>query len=392
MRLALNKSLIGLKQDYLFSEIETRVRKFKLENPTRRVISLGIGDVTLPLSPTVVREMERAVLRMGTNDGFLGYGSAQGDIELRRAIAEYYSDRDVLLDTDEIFVSDGAKSDLGGLCDLFGDCTALVCEPVYPVYVDVSLMHGRRVRHLRAGDGAEGSLPSPDGLEREPFLIYLCSPNNPSGAVFSYAELEKWVDFALCSGSVIIFDAAYEAFICEKDVPHSIFEIPRAKECAIEVGSFSKMAGFTGIRCGWSIVPRALPLHSAWKRRQATKFNGASRISQSGAIAALSKQGLAECRQSIDYYMKNAQVLADLLSECGIEFTGGRNAPYLWVKCPEGEDSWQLFDRLLNDHAMVVTPGVGFGRAGEGYFRLSAFASSSDTDEAVLRLKSAFDG
>ncbi len=388
MMIPLNENFQKIEKSYLFSEIEARVQKFNRENESVRVISLGIGDVTRPLSPTVVKEMAGAVAEMGTLEGFCGYGSAQGDPKLKRAIVGYYEKRGVALDEDEIFISDGAKSDLGGLCDLFGDSEALICEPVYPVYPDVNLMSGKKVCFLSA-DGEAGTLPTPRSLPQKPFVIYLCSPNNPTGAVLRRAELSEWVDFALFSGSLIIFDAAYEAFIGGGDIPHSIFEISQAEKCAVEVGSFSKMAGFTGVRCGWSVVPRSLPLHATWSRRQATKFNGASCISQRGALAALSDRGLAECRENIEYYMKNAQKMARFLEKRGVFFTGGTHAPYLWVKCPKGECSWALFDRLLNDCGVVVTPGVGFGKTGEGYFRLSAFASHADTDEALERLKNA---
>lgn len=385
MKILLNESFKTMKQSYLFSEIEARVQKFKGERDGASVISLGIGDVTLPIPSTVAPEMARVAAQMSTKEGFRGYGSSQGDPILRSKIVNYYAKRGVLLQESEIFISDGAKSDLGGLCDILGDNEALICDPVYPVYLDVNLMHGRRTRLLRC-DGEDGALPSPNNLPKKPFVIYLCSPNNPTGAVFDRQALSEWVDFALFSGSLIIFDSAYEAFIGKGRVPHSVFEIPRARECAVEVGSFSKMAGFTGIRCGWSVVPSALALHPMWVRRQATKFNGASVISQAGAIAALSDAGLAECRKNIRYYMENAKMISEFLSKKGVWHTGGEHAPYIWLKCPRGEDDWTFFDRLLRERGIVGTPGSGFGEGGKGHFRLSAFASHEDTREALSRL------
>lgn len=396
MRIRVNENFDMLEKNYLFSEISARVAKFKQENPKKRLISLGIGDVTLPLPPTVAEEMARAGKDMGTRDGFRGYGNTQGLPELRRALADRYKTRGVSLREDEIFINDGAKSDLGNLCDVLGENEALICEPVYPVYLDANVISGRRIRFLCASE-ENSFVPLPDGLPKLPFVIHLCSPNNPTGAVLSRKDMQNWVDFALESGSLIIFDAAYESFIADENAPHSIFEIEGARECAIEVCSFSKMAGFTGVRCGWTVVPCSLicesekqggsrSLNALWKRRQATKFNGASYISQMGALAALSKKGLEECRKNISYYMQNAQVLAALLGEKNIAFSGGENAPYLWLKCPDGARSWQFFDYLLERAGVVGTPGVGFGQAGEGFFRLSAFASHEDTAEAIDRL------
>lgn len=390
MKIDLNRGFSNLGSAYLFSEIAARVNAFKHENPTVKVISLGIGDVTLPLAPCVVTAMRNAAEHLGTRDGFVGYGDTQGLLELRDAISERYSSLGAHIGTDEIFISDGAKSDLGNIFDLFGNVTALICEPTYPVYADAALMSQKRVKILPCG--AESSfLPSPDGLEREPFIIFLCSPNNPTGTVLDKKSLKKWVDFALCSGSLIIFDAAYESFISGGELPRSIYEIYGAENCAIEVCSLSKMAGFTGVRCGWTVVPRAcksggVSLHSLWARRQSTKFNGASYISQIGALAALSKEGKRQNAENIAYYMENARLLGEFLERREIEYFGGTHAPYLWLKCPREMDSWGFFDYLLKKAGVVGTPGAGFGASGEGFFRFSSFARREDITEAIERM------
>ena len=320
----------------------------------------------------------------------MGYGDTQGLLELREAISERYSSLGARIGADEIFISDGAKSDLGNIFELFGDVTALICEPTYPVYADAALMSRKRIKILPCG--AESSfLPSPDELEREPYVIFLCSPNNPTGTVLDKNSLKKWVDFALFSGSVIIFDAAYESFISGGELPRSIYEIDGAENCAIEVCSLSKMAGFTGVRCGWTVVPRACKsggasLHSLWARRQSTKFNGASYISQIGALAALSDEGKRQNAENIAYYMENARLLGEFLEGRGIEYFGGAHAPYLWLKCPRGMDSWGFFDHLLKNAGVVGTPGAGFGASGEGFFRFSSFAHREDILEAIERM------
>ena len=385
MKILLNDNFNKLEQNYLFSEIARRVERFKSKKPHKKVISLGIGDVTLPLSSFVTSKMSEASLKLSTKEGFLGYGDALGLHSLRQAISQRYKNRNIPLDADEIFISDGAKSDLGNIQDVLGDNEVVICDPVYPVYLDSSIIAGRKIRLLNANED-NSFLPSPDTLENKPFLIYLCSPNNPTGAVFSKNQLHKWVDFAQSSGSLIIFDAAYEEYISTPELPHSIFEIDGAKNCAIEICSFSKFAGFTGIRCGWSAIPRNLPIHPLWKRRQSTKFNGASYIAQMGALASLSPQGTKENRKNIEYYMKNAHKIATFLKEKQIFFVGGENAPYLWLKIPNKMSSWDFFDHLLENFGVVGTPGVGFGQNGEGFFRLSSFASNEDIDEALDRL------
>ena len=390
MRIKVNENFKLLTKNYLFEEIDLRVAKFKAQNPQREVISLGIGDVSLPLSQTVVRAMAECCEELGRAESFLGYGSSCGEMKLRQAIVKRYEKRNIELDVDEIFVSDGAKSDLGGICDLLSDNEIVICDPVYPVYHDTNVMCGRRIRFLLASP-ENGFLPSPAELENKPYVIYLCSPNNPTGACFSKKALKNWVDFALESGSLIIFDAAYEAFITDGALPHSIFEIENAKYCAIEVCSFSKSAGFTGVRCGWTVVPKKSTLNEVYARRQATKFGGASRIAQRGALAALSGAGEEECAENVKYYTENAKILADFLKSEGISFVGGENAPYLWLKCPFEMSSWQFFDFLLKNAGVVGVPGVGFGRGGEGFFRLCSFASRENTKLAIQRIKFAID-
>ena len=385
MKINLNENFEKMPSNYLFSEIARRIGAEKGRNPSRKIISLGIGDVTRPLPECVSSAMSGAAKKMSTREDFRGYGDARGLLELRTAISRYYNARGVLFGADEIFISDGAKSDLGNLCDLFGDNEIVICDPVYPVYLDSNLMLGRKIRFLSANKEND-FLPLPKDLPNRPFIIYLCSPNNPTGAVFSKENLQEWVDFALESGSLIIFDAAYGAFVSDADLPRSIFEIESARECAIEVNSFSKMAGFTGVRCGWTAIPESSVLNKLWARRQATKFNGASYISQAGAIAALSHKGMSENLKNVAYYMENARILADFLTKKGIFYCGGVHAPYLWMECPHGLPSWDFFEYLLTRVGVVGTPGVGFGKAGEGYFRLTAFAERNDLWEALDRL------
>lgn len=386
MKILLNENFSKLGQNYLFSEIAGKVATFKAQNPDKKVISLGIGDVSLPISSFVAKEMSHSATALGTREGFIGYGDTLGLKELRQAISNRYKSRKISIETDEIFINDGAKSDLGNICDILGDNEVAICDPVYPVYLDASVMSGRKIRFIKATE-ENNFLPSPKDLPNKPFVIYLCSPNNPCGSVFSKEKLKEWIDFALLSGSLIIFDAAYESFIRDENLPHSIFEIVGARECAIEICSFSKFAGFTGIRCGWTSIPRELEIHSLWKRRQNTKFNGASYISQRGALASLSEQGAKENSQNIEYYMTNARNIASFFKRKQIFFVGGENAPYLWFKIPDKISSWHFFDYLLNEVAIVGTPGIGFGNSGEGFFRFSAFASKEDTDEAISRLE-----
>ena len=390
LQIKVNENFFNVKKNYLFSEIAKRVNAYSAEHPDAKIVRLGIGDVTLPLSPVVVEAMKKAADEMGNAATFRGYAPEYGYDFLREAIANYYKKFPVDLSAEEIFVSDGAKSDVGNIVDILGDNEILIPDPVYPVYLDSNIMSGRKVSFLK-GSQENGFLPLPDGVEEKPYIIYLCSPNNPTGAVYGREGLKKWIDFANKTGSLIIFDSAYEAFI-SGDYPHSIYEIEGAKSCAVEICSFSKTAGFTGTRCAWSVFPDELTvgenkLSFLWSRRQATKFNGVPYVVQRAAQAALSDEGQAQCREAIAYYMENAGIIGEVLKEKGIEFTGGENSPYLWLKCPNGMGSWEFFDFLLNNAQVVGTPGAGFGEAGEGYFRLTSFGSRESTLEAADRLR-----
>ena len=389
MKLQLNENFLKIKPSYLFSDVARRVRAYAEAHPDEKILRLGIGDVTLPLAPAVIRAMHRATDEMADAATFRGYAPEYGYDFLREAVARHYASFGVRVAADDIFISDGAKSDLGNFVDLFADVPVLVPDPVYPVYVDSNLMAGRTVE-LIEGNEQNGFLPSPAGLSETPRLIYLCSPNNPTGAVYSKEGLAEWVDFALKTGSLILYDSAYEAFIADGS-PRSIYAIEGAEQCAVEFCSLSKTAGFTGTRCGWTVVPAslgdgALSPKKMWERRQATKFNGVPYVVQRAAEAALSDEGMAECMVNIAYYKKNAALIADLLQKKGIPFTGGTASPYLWLKCPGGLGSWEFFDKLLCEAQVVGTPGTGFGLAGEGYFRLTAFGSLETTREAVDRL------
>ncbi len=390
LQIKVNENFFNVKKNYLFSEIAKRVNAYSAANPEAKIVRLGIGDVTLPLSPVVVEAMKKAADEMGNAATFRGYAPEYGYDFLREAIANYYKKFPVDLSAEEIFVSDGAKSDVGNIVDILGDNEILIPDPVYPVYLDSNIMSGRKVSFLK-GSNENGFLPLPDGVEEKPYIIYLCSPNNPTGAVYGREGLKKWIDFANKTGSLIIFDSAYEAFI-NGDYPHTIYEIEGARSCAVEICSFSKTAGFTGTRCAWSVFPDELTvgenkLSFLWSRRQATKFNGVPYVVQRAAQAALSDEGQAQCREAIAYYMENAHIIGEVLKEKGIEFTGGENSPYLWLKCPNGMGSWEFFDFLLNNAQVVGTPGAGFGDAGEGYFRLTSFGSRESTLEAADRLR-----
>ena len=386
----INSNYLKLTDSYLFAEIDSRVAKYLAEHPDADVIRLGIGDVTLPLTPAVISALHRAVDEMGEAATFRGYGPYAGYEFLREAIRRHYARRNVSLDPDEIFVSDGAKSDVGNILDIFGsDISVLIPDPVYPVYVDTNVMAGRKVAFLSATE-TNGFLPLPDPAVRAD-VIYLCSPNNPPGAVYDREGLTAWVDYANREGAVILFDAAYEAFVTG-DLPRTIFEIPGAERCAVEFGSFSKTAGFTGTRCGYTVIPKTLArdgqsLAALWLRRQSTKFNGTPYIVQRAAEAVFSEAGYAEAMANIAVYMENARVIAAALTEAGVWFTGGENSPYIWLKCPGGMDSWTFFDRLLAEAQVVGTPGEGFGQNGEGFFRLTAFGSPENTKRAAKRLK-----
>lgn len=389
MKIRLNDNFGRIKESYLFSDIAKKVNAYQAANPGKKIIRLGIGDVTLPLTPCVTRAMQKAVAEQSEKQSFRGYAPEYGYDFIRAAVSDYYSRRGVSISADEIYVGDGAKSDLGNITDILGGNKILIPSPVYPVYVDSNLMCGRAITLINA-DAENNFLPAPPEGDTT-YVIYLCSPNNPTGAVYTREGLAEWINYALRTGSLIIFDSAYESYI-DGDYPRSVYEIPGARECAIEINSLSKRAGFTGTRCGWTIVPEELEsggvkLGKLWARRQATKFNGVPYVVQRGAEASLSPEGEAECRELIGYYKKNAQIIASALELRGVWFTGGKNSPYIWMKCPGGMSSWEFFDYLLNRIQVVGTPGEGFGAAGEGYFRLTAFGDRSNTEEAAERLK-----
>lgn len=386
-----NTNFQNISDSYLFSTIAHKVAEFGESHPGAPIIRLGIGDVTLPLAPAVIESMQQALIEMSVQKSFKGYGPEQGYLFLKEAIHTYYSTRKICFDLDEIFVSDGAKSDIGNILDLFSvDNTVLVPDPVYPVYVDTNTMAGRKIRFMDANE-ENGFLPLPDPAVHAD-IIYLCSPNNPTGAAYDKAGLTAWVEYALANDAVILFDAAYESFIEDPSLPRSIFEIEGAERCAIEFCSFSKMAGFTGTRCGWTIVPLALQrdgfsLNKMWLRRQTTKFNGVPYVVQKGAVAVFSEEGQKQIHKTLAYYKENASVIANALTDLGIWYTGGKNSPYLWLKCPNGMESWQFFDHLLEHANLVGTPGAGFGKNGTNFFRLTAFGDQAQTREAVSRLK-----
>ena len=382
-----------ISQSYLFSTVAKKAADFQKKYPDREMIKLSIGDVTLPLAGAVIKALHGAVDEMGKAETFRGYGPEQGYAFLQEAIAKYYAGHGVQLDPNEIFVSDGAKSDLGNILDLFDqDNVVLVPDPVYPVYVDTNVMAGRKVLYAPANE-ENGFLPMPDDSVKAD-IIYLCSPNNPTGAVYTREQLAQWVAYARKNDAILLFDAAYECFVTDPALPRSIFEIEGAKECAIEFCSFSKIAGFTGTRCGSTVVPMAIERegmspNKMWLRRQTTKFNGVPYIVQRGAAAVFTEDGMAEIQHNLDYYRANAKVIAGALDECGVWYCGGKNSPYIWMKCPGGMDSWTFFDWLLETTGVVGTPGVGFGSCGEGFFRLTAFGNAEKTKIAAERVKNA---
>lgn len=386
----INKNHLNLEASYLFSTIAKKVREYSENNPDKNIIRLGIGDVTLPLCNSVIKAMHSAVDEMAAQDTFKGYGPEQGYDFLKSEIQNYYAKNNVSLDLDEIFISDGAKSDLGNILDIFDtDNTVLVQDPVYPVYVDTNIMAGRKILYSNSNED-NGFLPMPDENVKAD-IIYLCSPNNPTGAVYTKPQLKQWVDYALKNNSIILFDSAYESFISDETLPRSIYEIEGAKTCAIEFCSFSKTAGFTGTRCGYTVVPKTLvyddtELNKLWLRRQTTKFNGVPYIVQKGAAAVFSEEGQKEIQANIAYYKENAKIITNALDKLGIWYTGGTNSPYIWLKCPNNMKSWEFFDYLLNNIQVVGTPGCGFGNNGEGYFRLTSFGSREKTIEAMQRL------
>ena len=395
----LNEHYQDLKESYLFAEIAHRVAAYEAEHPDAKIIRLGIGDVTLPLGDLAIKGLHEGVDAMASAETFKGYGPEQGYAFLRDAISAYYARNGVSVDAADIFISDGAKSDTGNISELFdNDNVILIPDPVYPVYVDSNIMNGKKVTYL-SGNAENNFLPMPDPSVHAD-IIYLCSPNNPTGAVYNKEQLKEWVDYALNNHAVILFDSAYEAFISDPELPRSIYAIEGAKQCAIEFCSLSKTAGFTGTRCGYTVVPRELvftdsngqemSLHAMWNRRQSTKFNGTSYIIQKGAAAVFTEEGMAQCRENIAYYQENARIIADTLKRRNIRFFGGVHSPYIWFECPDGMESWEFFDYLLNNAQVVGTPGAGFGENGKNYFRLTSFNNHENTIAAMKRFEHLF--
>ncbi len=385
-----NMHYTELKDTYLFNTIYRKTDEYLAAHPGEHVLKLGVGDVSYPLCKKVIEALHEAVDDQSRIETFHGYMPEHGAMFLREAIAKYYSGWNVDMTTDEVFVSSGACDDLGDLLEMFDrDNTVLVIEPAYPEYVDTNLLYGRKVIHLPAGEG-DGFLPLPDeSIDAD--IIYICSPNNPTGSAYTREKLKKWVDYANKKDAVILYDAAYEIFIEEDDVPHSIYEIEGADTCAVEVCSFSKTAGFTGTRVGYTIVPSKLErmgvnLNALWSRNRETRTNGISYILQKGASAVFTPEGQKQIYESISVYKKNAKVIMDALDKCGFWYVGGKNSPYVWMKCPNNMGSWEFFDYLLNELQIVGTPGVGFGSCGEGFLRLSAFGDPDDTKEAAKKI------
>ena len=404
----INENFLELQDSYLFSTIAKKVAKFTEENPDKKVIKLGIGDVTKPIVPACIKAMQKAVEEMGTQEGFRGYGPEQGYDFLRKAIAENdYKTRGVEIQEDEIFISDGAKCDCGNIVDIFDKNNKVaITDPVYPVYLDTNVMSGRSGKYNKEKEIYENIVYLPVTAENEfkpelpkekVDLIYLCFPNNPTGTTLDKQELKKWVDYAKENKSIILYDAAYEAFITEENIPHSIYEIEGAKEVAIEFKSYSKTAGFTGVRCGYVVIPKEVKgfanngeevsLNKLWNRRTCTKFNGVPYITQRAAEAVYTEEGQKQIKKNINYYLENAKIIRQGLEEAGFSVYGGVNSPYIWLKIPEGMTSWEFFDKLLEEANVVGTPGSGFGPHGEGYFRLTAFNTKENTIEAIERIK-----
>mgnify|MGYP003216616987 FL=1 len=398
----INENYLKLPGSYLFSNIAKKVNAYQSENPEAQILRLGIGDVTQPLAPAIIEALHKAVDEMANAETFHGYAPDLGYEFLRSAIAKNdYKDRGCDISADEIFVSDGAKCDSGNIQEIFGlDNKIAVCDPVYPVYVDTNVMAGRSGEYNPNTQNFDGMIYMPCLEENDfvpefpkenPDIIYLCFPNNPTGATITKAQLQEWVDYARKIGAVIIYDAAYEAYITEEEIPHSIYECEGARECAIELHSFSKNAGFTGVRLGYTVVPKDLKcgdvqLHSLWARRHGTKYNGAPYIVQRAGEAVYSEEGKAQLKEQVAYYMQNAKVIYEGLKNAGYSVSGGVNAPYIWLKTPDKMTSWEFFDKLLHEANVVGTPGSGFGAHGEGYFRLSAFGSHENTIKAVERI------
>jgi LL-diaminopimelate aminotransferase len=393
----INENFLKLEKNYLFINIAKKVKAFTESHPDAKLIRMGIGDVTLPLAPVVVEAMKKGADEMGVKETFKGYeDSGAGYDFLREAVSGYYKSFGADVPASEIRINDGAKSDCGNIVDIFGDDNiVLITDPAYPVYVDSNRMNGRKVIFADSNE-ANGFAAMPDDSVHAD-LIYLCSPNNPTGSVYTKAQLAEWIAYAKRHNAVIIFDAAYEAFITDPELPRSIFQIPGARECAIEMCSLSKTAGFTGVRCGYTVIPEDLKMTASdgtevslaqlWNRREGSKFNGVSYPVQCAAAAVFTPEGQEQIKENIRYYQENARIIANTMEELGIEYTGGVNSPYIWFKCPNGMGSWDFFDKMLSEIAVVGTPGEGFGRNGDGWFRLTAFGDRDNTVEAMSRFK-----
>ena len=396
----MNASFLELKKSYLFIEIGKRIREYIAAHPDNKIIRMGIGDVTQPLVPVVVEAMKKAADEMGVKETFHGYeDSGMGYDFLREAVSVYYKSNGVEISPDEILISDGAKSDCGNIGDIFDSSTVvLVTDPAYPVYVDSSVMGGKKVIYANS-DESNGFAAMPDKNVHAD-MIWLCSPNNPTGSAYTKEQLKEWVDYAIENDAIIIYDSAYEAFISDPDIPRSIFAVPEARRCAVEICSLSKTAGFTGTRCGYTVIPKELMLKTPtgedisfmqlWCRRQGSKFNGVSYPVQRAAEAVFTPEGQAQTKKVIEGYMANARVMAETFDSLGVKYTGGKNSPYIWFKCPFGMGSWEFFDKLLNEAEVVGTPGEGFGKNGDGWFRLTAFHTLENTKEAMERFKKLF--
>lgn len=386
----INKNFDNLVPNYLFAEVAKRTNEFIKNNPDKKVIKLGIGDVTLPLAPVVVEAMKKGADDLSRKETFKGYPEYEGYDFVREAVSGYYKSFGVEVKADEVFISDGAKSDCGNIGDIFSaDNIVMVTDPVYPVYVDSNIMAGRKIVYADSNEENGFAAMPPEGVKAD--IIYLCSPNNPTGSAYNYDQLKAWVDYANANDAIILYDAAYEAFITE-DIPRSIYAVEGARTCAIEMCSLSKTAGFTGTRCGYTIIPKELErdghnIYNLWYRRQATKFNGVSWPVQCAAAAVFSEEGQKQIKENLEYYKENARIISSAMDELGIYYTGGKNSPYIWLKCPNGMGSWEFFDYLLENANVVGTPGEGFGDNGAGYFRLTSFGDRDNTIEAVERIK-----
>lgn len=395
----INENYLKLEKNYLFINIAKKINAYIEENPEKKsnIIRMGIGDVTLPIAPCVVEAVKKGAEEMGVKETFKGYeDSGTGYDFLKEAVAGYYKSFGADVKPEEIRISDGAKSDCGNIVDIFGDDNVvLITDPAYPVYVDSNLMNGRKVIYADSSE-ANGFCAEPD-YNVHADLIYLCSPNNPTGAAFNTAQLKAWIDYAIANKAIIIYDAAYEAFITQDDIPRSIFQVEGARQCAIEICSLSKTAGFTGMRCGYTVIPNELEVEASdgtkvsisqlWGRRQGSKFNGVSYPVQCGAAAVFSEEGREQIKVNLEYYKENARIIANTMDKLGISYTGGINSPYIWLKCPNGMSSWEFFDLLLKEANVVGTPGEGFGKNGKGYFRLTSFGDRDATIEAMARIE-----